>query len=144
MLAQKKKVVVKLNYYQPYCGGARPNQAMQEEAQKPKPYANYMVYIKSEKGRVDSVKTNADGELKVKLKPGNYKVFEKWRFYKLSPGGEALSNYSTDCLNAEWAKESYTINITKKSYTITETNTIVFNCAWNQPCLKEDKKFMPE
>ncbi|MCC6370269.1 MAG: hypothetical protein IT236_04615 [Bacteroidia bacterium] len=141
---QKKAVTVKLNYYQPYCGGARPSRDMEAEAQKPKPYANYMVIIVSDKGSVDSVKTNIEGEIKTKLKPGTYKVFEKWRYYKSTPDGNAVANYDKECLKTEWGKETGVITVTKKTSGFTETNNIVFDCAWKLPCLREDKKFMPE
>ena len=80
---QKKTVLVSLSYYQPYCGGARPSRDMQEEATKPKPYANKMVIVISAAGKVDSVKSNTNGVIKLRLKRGTYKIYETWRYYKV-------------------------------------------------------------
>lgn len=131
-------------FTQPYCGGARPSKQMEADAQKAKPYANKMVILVSATGKVDSVKTKNDGTFSAKLKPGTYKLYEAWRFYKLSPAADNLSNYSTECLKNEWTKNICLLTVTKQNFSIKEINPITAWCDWNRPCLKEEKKQMPE
>ena len=140
---QKKTVLVSLSYYQPYCGGARPSRDMQEEATKPKPYANKMVIVISAAGKVDSVKSNTNGVIKLRLKRGTYKIYETWRYYKTSQEGP-IANYDTECLKAEWQKEYYTITFSKKELAIVEVNQIINNCGWNRLCLKDEFKQVPD
>src|SRR5581483_9411013 len=90
--AQKKTISSKITCIQPYCGGARPTPQMEADAQKPKPYTSKMIIIVSDKGKVDSAKTDASGLLKKKLDQGNYKLYESWRHYKSTPNGESVSH----------------------------------------------------
>lgn len=144
LFGQKKTVVLSLSYFQPYCGGARPTKEMQEEAAKPKPYSNKAVVIVSETGKADSVKTNATGRIKIRLKKGTYKLYEAWRYYKSTANGEAKTNYDEECLKNEWKNETYLITVTKKGYELKEVNQIINNCDWNTPCIKNGSKQIPD
>src|SRR4051812_22262680 len=83
--SQKKSITAKITYTEPYCGGARPTKEIEAEAKKEKPYAKKTIILVSSEGKIDSIKTNSSGIIKYKLKPGNYKLFESWRYYKTSP-----------------------------------------------------------
>jgi hypothetical protein len=141
--SQKKNITINLTYYQPYCGGARPTKEIEAEAAKSKPYANKMVMVVSNVGKVDSIKSNADGVIKLRLKRGTYKIYEAWRYYKTSQDG-LIAKYDAECLKAEWQKEYYTITVSKNEFVITEVNQIINNCSWNRFCLKDEFKQVPE
>lgn len=125
---------------QPYCGGARPTPEILKDAETPKPYANKTIVIISTKGKVDSVKTNATGLLSVKLKEGEYKLFEAWRYYKKADGGMMVSDFEAECLKAEWQKEIKMIEVTKTEVKISEKNEIIQVCPWNLPCILDSRK----
>jgi hypothetical protein len=132
--AQKKTISSKITCIQPYCGGARPTPQMEADAQKPKPYASKMIIIVSDKGKVDSAKTDASGLLKKKLDQGTYKLFETWRYYKSTPNGEDVSHFDKACLEEEWKKEFRKISINKNKIVEESVNEINMKCDWSQPC----------
>lgn len=138
---QKKTVTQKILFIQPYCGGARPTPEMEANALKPWPYAHKTVIIISEKGNVDSVKTDKAGSFKKTLKFGKYKLLESWRYYKKTPDGTLITMFDKDCLSAEWQKEFKNISVSKEKITEEEKYQINANCPWNMPCLLE--KYMP-
>lgn len=143
--AQQKSVSTQINFKQPYCGGARPSAEMLADAEKSIPYSNKTIIIISNKGRVDSVKTNSNGLFSANLAFGTYKVYEAWRYYKKSAGGMAVSDFNPKCLKKEWKKEILQIIVTEKDTKIIEKNNIVVVCPWNLPCILETKKTpMPE
>lgn len=144
LIGQKKAVTINLNYFQPYCGGARPSKEIQEDAAKPKPYINKTVVLISERGKVYSVQTNSLGVIQIKLKKGTYKLYEAWRYSKSNMNGDAKTNYDEECLKNEWKNESYQIRVTKEGYDIKEVNQIINYCDWNVPCLKNGTKMMPD
>jgi hypothetical protein len=107
---------------------------MEADAQKPKPYASKMIVIVSDKGKVDSAKTDASGLLKKKLDQGNYKFYESWRHYKSTPNGESVSHFDKACLEEEWKKEFMKISINKNKIVEENVNEINMKCDWSQPC----------
>lgn len=138
--AQKKQVTVNITYTQPYCGGARPSKEIEEESRKARPYAKKKIMIVPEKGKACSAKTSATGELKLKLKPGTYKLFEDWRYYKRSPNGGALSDFDTECLKTEWQRELFVITVTETNQESAQKNDIIMHCPWAVPCLLESAR----
>jgi len=138
--SQKKLVSGQINFMQPYCGGARPTPEIIADAAKPKPYANKTLVFVSAKGKIDSVKTNNNGEFSAKLKVGTYKLFEAWRYYKKAAGGLAVSDFDGECLKAEWKKEIKEIIVTKKETKISDKNEIIEICPWNLPCILESHR----
>lgn len=138
--SQKKLVSTQINFMQPYCGGARPSAEILKESEKPKPYSNKTIVIVALNGKVDSAKTNNNGLLNVKLKIGDYKFFEAWRYYKKADGGMLVSDFDAECLKAEWQKEIKTITITKTEIKISDKNEIIEFCPWNLPCILESRK----
>lgn len=138
--SQKKNVTLKITYTEPYCGGARPTKEIEAESKKPKPYAKKTIVILSNAGKADSVKTNSSGTLKLKLKPGTYKLFEAWRYYKASPNGMPLADFDAECLKTEWQKEIILITVAAKTSSCTPKNDIVTFCPWAIPCMLESSR----
>jgi hypothetical protein len=133
-LAQKKAIKFELMQIQPYCGGARPTPEMEERSRTPQPYANKVLYYKSDKGKTDSVITDDKGFLNLNLKAGTYNLFEPWKHFKKTPEGSPLSAYNKTCLEAEWKKEDLKITVTKTKPEI-KNNITTAKCAYQQDCL---------
>jgi len=123
----------------PYCGGARPTKEMQEQAQRPHPLRNYLLVLVDAKGRTDTVRTNADGQLVKKLRQGQYTLFEPWRYYRRTPGGEPLNIYNDSCLKEEWKKEYAILIVRKKKIEVKGGTEITTFCPWSMPCLLESE-----
>lgn len=132
----QRVVVQKLTYLAPYCGGARPTQQILDEAAKPKLYANRTIVLLNG-SKADSVKTDNSGQFRKKLKPGNYRLVESWRYYHSTPDGAPLENYDSDCLKAEWIKEFAELRVTSKSHKLEKKFDIVDNCDRKKPCILE-------
>lgn len=139
--AQKKLVSKKIEYTEPYCGGARPTPEMEEEAEKPKPYAAKTIIFINESGKIDSAKTDANGVFKKKLSYGKYNVFESWKYYKKTLNGTPIGSFDKNCIESEWKKQFMTINCSKKSVNIESKEPIILYCDYNTPCILE--KHMP-
>lgn len=139
--AQKKLASKKIEYTEPYCGGARPTPEMEEEAQKPKPYAGKTIILISESGKIDSAKTDDKGVFKKKISPGKYNVFESWKYYKKTLNGISINSFDKNCLESEWKKPFMTIIYSKKSVSIESKEPIILYCDYNTPCILE--KHMP-
>ncbi|MGZ3884322.1 MAG: hypothetical protein ACXVPQ_00900 [Bacteroidia bacterium] len=140
--AQKQSVSIQILQTHPYCGGARPTPEMEAAAREPQPYAGQKLFVISDKGAKDSVMTDAEGNFKISLKPGIYKVYEPWKFHKQTPNGEAKTDYNMDCLKKEWKKEDLKITITNKAKPEVINNLTRGKCPWQQDCLL--KKQLPE
>lgn len=137
---QKKIQTIKINCLSPYCGGARPSKEMIAESEKPKPYADKKVILVSATGKVDSATTDKDGNIKRKLKPGPYKLYEPWRYYKKNQTGEKLSNYDKECLATEWKKPFMVVIVSKTTLTQKSEGPIMLYCEWDAPCLLDSIK----
>lgn len=143
--AQKEKIVLTISCRGEYCGGARPSQEMIEAAQRSKPYANKVIVIISDKYKVDSVKTNDKGELIFKIKPGKYKLYEAWKYYKTGSQGMDVSKFDRECLKMEWNQEIYRIIKEKKKKTRIEVGLEIMNrCEFGMPCLRPENMHPPE
>jgi hypothetical protein len=140
LAGQKKSVSIKITFLQPYCGGARPTKEMLAESQKPKPYAKKTIVIVSEEGKIDSARTNNSGILKLKLKAGQYKLFETWRYFNSTPAQLPVKDFDKDCLKPEWQKEIKTVVVTSKKAEVIHKNDIIIACPWNVPCILESAK----
>ena len=139
--AQTKELSQKLTFIQPYCGGARPTAQMEEDAKKPKPYAHKTIIIISEKGKIDSVKTDGEGTFKKIVKYGKYKLYESWRYYKKTPDGSSIVEFDSACLKKEWKKEFKIITITKEKITEEIKFELIEKCPSMVPCVLE--KYIP-
>ena len=103
------------------------------------PYANKKLIYVSDKNKIDTITTDANGYLKIKLKVGTYRFFEPWKYYKKIPHGENESNIKMDCIALEWAKADLQIAVSKT--TVITNNLIYPVCPYRFPCLI--KKHLP-
>ena len=141
-LGQKISIKHEMLQLRPYCGGARPTKEMEEQGRTSQPYANLTLIYKSDKGKIDSVKTDGKGFLIANLKPGTYKFFEPWKYYKKTPDGSPFSSYNKTCIEGEWKKEDLKITVAAKGNPIIKNNITVAKCFWDNDCLLQ--KHMPE
>ena len=131
----QKNVYLELSQDQKYCGGAKPSAEMLAKYEKPLLYANKKLILVSANGKVDTVKTNSKGILKIKLKPGSYKLYEPWRYYKKSPDGNDISYFDLVCLTKQWEKVDISIDTQKKKQHLMIDIDPVF-CPHEIPCIK--------
>ena len=133
-LLSQTKVNVQVLQTQKYCGGAKPSPEILAKYDKPLPYSNKKIVLVSANGQTLTVATNNSGYLKIKLKPGSYKGYEAWRYYKKTPDGTDAKNFDADCLKQAWAKIDITINCSKKTQTVVIDIDEAY-CMHTIPCL---------
>src|SRR5574343_1683704 len=112
-ISSQCRVNVELTQKQSYCGGAKPPPELLAQLEKPIPYANKKLVLVSANGKTTTVSTNSKGILKLKLKPGSYKLYEPWRFYKKTPDNSDIKNFDKTCLEPQWNKADVTIETQK-------------------------------
>jgi hypothetical protein len=132
--AQKRNLMVKVTYMQPYCGGARPTPEMEADATKEKKYSNRMVIIVNTMGKADSCMTDSSGFVIKKMPFGNYKLYETWQYYKRGPNGESMSELDQECMKKEWEKPFSTVTFSKRMTGVSSQGPIVIQCPYNFPC----------
>lgn len=135
--AQRTRVEFPVTFTKPYCGGARPDEEMQKKAETPVPYANMTLIYFDEKKKIDSVKTNAAGIFRKKLRKGNYQLFESWRYNLYTPGSKDITSFDRNCLLAEWQKPFATLRVERKQFKLVILTPITEFCEWQVPCLKD-------
>lgn len=134
--AQYVNLEVTLKFKQNYCGGARPSEEMEAEITRAKVFANEkMILVKGKKA--DTLTTDKDGGIKLRLRKGTYNLIEPWQFYKKSANGLELSAFDLQCMEKEWAKVCVRITIKKRKANVEYLNEIIRVCDWQLPCLKE-------
>jgi hypothetical protein len=138
--SQKKAVNFQINYRQSYCGGARPSDEIMADLNKPTPYRFQTIIFVSSKGKADSIKTTENGDIKIKLRVGKYKVYEAWRYYKKTPAGFSREDFDLVCLQAEWKKEVKEIIVTTKDIKVIDKNEIIYSCPWNVSCILDSRR----
>lgn len=137
--AQRHSLSLKITYRQDYCGGARPNEEILAEAAKEKAFANQkMILLRGKKA--DTLYTDAEGRLNLRLKKGEYFLFEPWRYYQQGMNGLERSYFNSVCLEQEWRKAKLRISIKGKTVKVEEMNAIHYHCDWQLPCLAEGKQ----
>lgn len=137
--AQKTSSEIVLKFKENYCGGARPSEEMEAEFTKEKAYANMkMILVKGKKA--DTLTTDKNGVLKLRLRKGNYLLMEPWRYYKKGANGLELSYFNLKCMEPEWAKATVRINIQKRKAVVEYLNEIIRVCDWQLPCIQEGKQ----
>ena len=80
--ASAKKIYGLVTTTSPYCGGARPTDAVVEEMNRPKPYSGKIIYISrsgEKPDRVTAIKavTNDTGYFFIDLGPGRYSFYQE-------------------------------------------------------------------
>ena len=131
----QKNVYLELTQDQKYCGGAKPPPEILAQYEKPLLYADKKLIIVSANGKIDSAKTDPKGVLKLKLKPGSYKLYEPWRYHKRTPDGTDIKNFDKECLQKVWAKVDISIDTKKKKQVIVVDIDPLF-CMHEIPCIK--------
>jgi hypothetical protein len=133
-LAQTKKPLkFKLTQVQAYCGGVHPSPEMEAELKKPMPYANKTLIRVSDKNKVDTITTDANGYIIAPTKIGKYNYFEPWKYFKQIPNNEPESNIKMDCIKSQWACPDLVLTVAKKT---TLVNNIEYQkCPHSFPCL---------
>jgi hypothetical protein len=139
LLSQKKKVQICFTYIEPYCGGARPTEEMEQDAQKRKVYANKTIVYISSRGKLDSATTNSEGKLQLKLRKGTYSLYEQWRYNMDTPNNYPIESFDRECLKIEWEKMVYKLEVGRRNVSLKEINTILIPCSWQTPCLINGK-----
>ena len=134
---QKQKVELQVTYSEQYCGGARPSEELQEKVEKNKPYTNRTLVFVSDKGRIDSARTDSQGNLAIKLKKGNYTLFEAWRFNLYTPEDLPIDAFDRECIKQEWMRPYGSLVLDSKTMVFKKLNPIIKYCAWRVPCLLE-------
>ena len=102
----------KVEYTEPYCGGARPTQEMVAELQKPKPFANLELVIRAgdrhdpEAPGIKLLKTDAQGQFETELPNGTYCIVLKEKADKpdYSKLSSEMYQVAEPC-NENWMKE---------------------------------------
>lgn len=130
--SQKRKIDIKIYYSQKNCQGL---ENISEDS-IPTPYSNKSIIFVSEKGKVDSAKTNTGGQLQLRLKKGRYTLFEPWRYNLYTPQNLPIGSFDRGCLIKEWEKVLFTIVITKETVKVVQNNPLVHLCPENIPCLQ--------
>lgn len=131
----QKKIKLNFLYTIPYCGGARPTPEIEMAAGVLHPYAGKTIVYISDKGKIDSLKTNSKGIISAKLKYGTYKFYESWKYYKQTPNGKAQNLFDMACLKLEWEKEIYKIVLKQKGSEITKQYDLIQKCPHQIECL---------
>jgi len=136
---QKTAVSLQVTYTEQYCGGARPSEELQENAEKNKPYANRTLVFVSQTGKIDSSRTDAQGNLGIKLKKGSYSIFEAWRFNLFTPEDLPIESFDRECLKQEWTQPYGSLLLDKKTMVFKKLNPIIKYCSWRAPCLLQQE-----
>lgn len=134
LFSQSRKTKLKIVQYMPYCGGAKPNKDLQNTPNKGIAYSNKKLIFISDKQKIDTLTTDKNGYLNLKLPYGTYFMYEPWKYYMKVPKGMQENNLNKECLKEEWAKEDLKITITKKTITVVD-NLKLPKCAYQFPCL---------
>jgi len=141
--AQKKKVEILFYFTEPYCGGARPSEEMEQAATSKQAYANKTIVYRSHRGKVDSAQTNDLGLLKLRLRKGTYFFYEQWRYNLYTPNNLPIENFDKTCLRSEWEKIAFKVSVERKKNTVIEITPIIKLCDWQLPCLTEGQWQIP-
>jgi len=131
----QKKHTLSITYIQPYCGGARPTEEMELEAQTSKPFEGMRVVLFGNGRKAKVLKTGLGGKLILKLKNGEYKLMEYWRYAKLGPNGQAAGVFDPLCLEQEWKKEFIRLVVKDGKMEVTEMYQLSMFCPHTMPCV---------
>jgi hypothetical protein len=117
--AQVKSIACNVQVIQPYCGGARPTEQMEQNARTPHAYVGKKFYIR--KGKIntckakiiDSFTTDAQGNFIIKLPKGTYSIILAEQKNELN---ESLYNTKFQkadmaCLQKWWSAPYYILMV---------------------------------
>ncbi|MBL7934880.1 MAG: hypothetical protein JNM51_03630 [Bacteroidia bacterium] len=134
LMAQSKKMKLKLVQYIPYCGGVTSKSDLKNTPNKSKVYANKKLVVVSDNHVIDTLITDKSGYLKANFENGIYYLFEPWKYYQKIPAGFTEINLDMDCLKEQWKKEDLKIVVSKKTTTVAN-NIKLLECPDQFPCM---------
>lgn len=131
-----QKTEIEFSVLNPYCGGAKPTEEMEKEAQTLKPYANKKVYYKSDNGETGVIETDENGRGKLKVKDGKYYFYEEWRYNKKTPNDLPAEQFDETCLKAEWNVPHASAEAKGGKLTFITNDPFINYCEHQYPCVK--------
>lgn len=141
--AQKITVKIEIKHHKAYCGGMRPSEEMEAELSKLKPLANTKFIIVRNKKIVKTLTTDSEGVLSCRLKKGDYKIYEAWRYNLETPNNLDPSSFDKNCLITEWEKVYGNLHVEKRNTAFFENYAIYLPCDWQLPCLTTEIPIPP-
>jgi hypothetical protein len=132
----KYKMELEIKYTQPYCGGAKPTPEMVEESKKEKPLTNTKFYVYRDNKCIDTIKTNENGTVIVRLEAGTYFLFETWKQFKRTPDGSPKTDFFADCLKKAWAQPNYKLTVVEGDMKMDYYEVSASRCPNQYACLK--------
>jgi hypothetical protein len=135
IFGQKLKVELEFKYTQPACD-SKSKSGAGEELKEEKALANCKLYLYLNNKCVDSIKTNEEGMVIVKLSPGTYSIFESWKHFKKTPDGSSINDFYKDCLAKEWLKPNYKLTIFEDDMNMIYYEVSAGRCPNQYACLK--------
>lgn len=132
--SQSRNSKIKIVQYMPYCGGVKSNKDLINTPNKGFAYSNKKLIYISDKQKIDTLMTDKNGYLSLKLPYGTYFLYEPWKYYMKIPKGMDETNLNKECLKEEWAKEDLKITVSKKTITVVD-NLKLPKCSNQFPCL---------
>jgi hypothetical protein len=143
VLGQKTKIEIEVKSSAQYCGGAQPSEEVMQDLTTPKPLADAVFIVVKDKKIIATVTSDKAGKLKFKLKKGDYKIYESWRYTLQTPNNMGADMFDKTCLVAEWEKVYADLRVEKKTFTYKENYPLVQICNWMVPCLNVEVPVPP-
>jgi len=135
--AQKKlKVEVEFKYTKPDCEAAKHNKGTDAAGKPETPLTDCKFYIYFNNKCIDTIRTSENGTAIVRLLPGKYLLYEAWKHFKKTPDGSPISDFYNDCLQKEWKKPNYVLNISENNLTMDYNDVSASRCPNQYACLK--------
>lgn len=135
-------VIIAIDHYFPYCGGAYPTDDQMNNYQK---IVNApFLLIDLDTGEKQTVKTNTSGELVLNLKPGRYGLketfkdcsFEKFMEHYTIESSDYYADGGIDCYKNWWASNFLEFTVTAVEEKQTLRYTFSDQCfTGNNPCI---------
>ncbi|MBK9285594.1 MAG: hypothetical protein IPM51_14935 [Sphingobacteriaceae bacterium] len=101
-----------------------------------RPLKNTKFYVYKDKHCIDSIITDEEGIVVIKLTDGEFFLFEEWKQFKRTPDGSPKSDFFADCLVKVWQKPNYKIVFANDEVTMTYYEVSASRCPDAYACLK--------
>jgi len=125
--------LITLKYKKPKCGGARNADTTSYFV-----IPNKKWIIQYSNNTIDTIYTNSEGIIVIPSKKGKYYLFDPWKYYKQSPSDFPIQLFDKKCLEKEYSKPDFIIQIlSSKKYKIIPSFWSPY-CPDKHPCLRKD------
>lgn len=125
--------LITLKYKKPKCGGARNPDTTSYFV-----LSNKKWIIQYPSNKIDTIYTNSEGKITIPSIKGKYYLFDPWKYYKQTPSDFPVKLYDKKCLEAEYSKPDFIIQISsKKKYKISPSFWTPY-CPDKHPCIRKD------